>query len=180
MFTIAKANDIVRAAWDKSDAAGKMSGFGALGPAASWTAGREGQPPADVVRQTRCGPDRAAAKKWQDTAEMFDPNPVIDIDLGEGTVKLGAPYGPRKKFGGTAATTTAQRAPPAPGNAASSNGILGGEQQPELERSGDLGRRRRRCKGVRYAQAAATDAARQAEEERPGQKAADATADRFR
>jgi RHS repeat-associated protein len=122
LFTIAKANDIVRAAWDKSDAAGKMSGFGALGPAASWTqAGKANHLPTSFVK-LGAGMDRAAAKKWQDTAEMFDPNPVIDIDLAKGTVKLGAPYGPRKKFGGTAATTTAKQGAPAPGNAASSNG----------------------------------------------------------
>ncbi|SIN86106.1 toxin TcdB middle/N-terminal domain-containing protein [Agromyces cerinus] len=119
LFTIAKANDIVRAAWDKSDAAGQMSGFGALGPLGSWIdAGTANHLPTSFAT-LGAGMDRAAAKKWQDTAEMFDPNPLIDIDLGEGTVKLGAPYGKRAKFGGTDAAATAKPVGAATGNATS-------------------------------------------------------------
>ncbi|GAA1757270.1 toxin TcdB middle/N-terminal domain-containing protein [Agromyces humatus] len=106
LFTIAKANDIVRAAWDRSDAAKQMSGFAALGAMGqAMDAGKANHLPRAFVK-LGVGMDRAAAKKWQDTAEMFDPNPLIDIDLGEGTVKLGAPYGKRAKFGGTTAAST--------------------------------------------------------------------------
>ncbi len=109
LFTIAKANDVVRAAWDTSDAAKKLDGFAALGVAGSWLdAGKANHLPKSFVK-LGAGMDRDAAKKWQDTAEMFDPNPIIDIDLAAGTVKLGAPYGPRKKFGGSDTQTgTAQ------------------------------------------------------------------------
>ncbi len=121
LFTIAKANDVVSAAWDKSDAAGKISGFGALGPVGSWIdAGTANHLPTSFAT-LGAGMDRAAAKKWQDTAEMFDPNPLIDIDPAEGTVKLGAPYGKRAKFGGTDAATPAK-----PVGTATDNATTGG------------------------------------------------------
>lgn len=126
LFTIAKANDVVRAAWDKSDAARKLDGFGALGVAgafvdAGMAAGRANHLPKSFVK-LGVGMDRAAAKKWQDTAEMFEPHPLIDIDLGEGTVKLGAPWFKRAKFGGTDKATTSAQAPTTNTGNASSGG----------------------------------------------------------
>ncbi|MCD5345786.1 SpvB/TcaC N-terminal domain-containing protein [Agromyces sp. S2-1-8] len=121
LFTIAKANDVVRAAWDKSDAAGKMSGFAALGAVGqAMDAGKANHLPKAFVR-LGVGMDRDAAKKWQDTAEIAEPNPLIDIDLDEGTVKLGAPYGKRAKFGGDKTAATAN----APGGGAG-NATAGG------------------------------------------------------
>ena len=119
LFTIAKANDIVRAAWDASDAANKMSGFSALGAAGrAMDAGKANHLPKAFVR-LGVGMDRDAAKKWQDAAEVADPNPILDIDPAAGTVKLGAPYGKRAKFGGekAAATTASQPAGGGTGNA---------------------------------------------------------------
>jgi hypothetical protein len=114
----------VRAAWDKSDAARKLDGFGALSVAgafvdAGMAAGKANHLPKSFVK-LGVGMDRTAAKKWQDTAEMFEPNPIIDIDLGKGTVKLGAPYFGRKKWGGTDdATTSSQTSTTDSGNASS-------------------------------------------------------------
>ncbi|MFF2275959.1 SpvB/TcaC N-terminal domain-containing protein [Agromyces sp. NPDC058126] len=120
LFTIAKANDVVRAAWDKSDAAAQMSGFAGLGPLGqAMDAGKANHLPKAFVR-LGVGMDRDAAKKWQDTAEIGEPNPLIDIDPAEGTVKLGAPYGKRAKFGGDKAATTA--ASPGGGANATSGG----------------------------------------------------------
>ena len=168
-FTIAKANDVVSAAWDKSDEP-KLSGFGVLGPVGSWIdAGTANHLPTSFAT-LGAGMDRAAAKKWQDTAEMFDPNPLIDIDPAEGTVKLGAPYGKRAKFGrhrrGDPCQTRRHR------HRRRDNGRdAGGEQQPELERIGNRERRRRNREGVRHIEAVAGDAD-EGEEERPGQEAA--------
>ena len=84
-------------------------------------AGRANHLPKSFVK-LGVGMDRAAAKKWQDTAEMFEPNPLIDIDLGEGTVKLGAPWFKRAKFGGTDKATTSAQAPTTNTGNASSGG----------------------------------------------------------
>jgi len=113
LFTIAKANDVVRAAWDKSDAAKKLDGFAAaLGAAGSFrdagmAAGKANHLPKSFVK-LGVGMDRAAAKEWQDTAEVFEPNPLIDIDPSTGSVTLGAPYGKRKELGSPEQTTSSQ------------------------------------------------------------------------
>jgi hypothetical protein len=42
---------------------------------------------------------------------VLEPNALISIDLGEGTVKLGAPYGPRKKWTLSGGNPGSQAAP---------------------------------------------------------------------
>lgn len=70
---------------------------------------------------------QAEAKAAQERAELLDPNPLIEINLVKRTVKLGAPYGPRKKWelpdkSGPATDGTGDAAPPAGAGATGSNG----------------------------------------------------------
>lgn len=64
--------------------------------------------------------DTDRSESLQAFADKFEPNAFIDINLSEGTVKIGAPYGKRLKLGGsdTPADATDSAAPPRPGTPA--------------------------------------------------------------
>ena len=75
---------------------------------------------------------QAEAKAAQDRAELLDPNPLIEINLAKGTVKLGAPYGPRKKWdlsdkSGAAGDGTGDTAPKAGATDGSGKPDAGGQ-----------------------------------------------------
>lgn len=59
--------------------------------------------------------DFERAESLQAFSDKFEPNAFIDINLSEGTVKIGAPYGKRLKLGGSdSATDATSAAPPRP------------------------------------------------------------------
>ena len=63
-------------------------------------------------RQAAGGRPSEAARRGKSRAEaVHEPHTLISIDLGEGTVKLGAPYGPRKKWTYGGGNSGSQAAP---------------------------------------------------------------------
>lgn len=124
LFTIAKANDVVRAAWSTSDSvkagvASSQSGGWSSGVAAgdAWVkAGVANHLPRSFVK-LGVGMDRDAATKWQKRAEMFEPNALFEYDPATGKGSFGFFYGKRAEFGGAKAAPQGGAAASTTGNA---------------------------------------------------------------